>query len=136
MEKGYDFLLGRMYFTGDNGYQNFLVFAPILSSLTLDNNKKVTNWISTKISSEKIKPFNTNLDTTMSNLAYGRVILTFNNSVLVEKNSSSLYSNFILNLYIVYELNNWPRDPSNLHLSIYILMNTFKDYVTIHLWLI
>ena len=136
MEKGYDFLLGRMYFTGDNGYQNFLVFAPILSSLTLDNNKKVTNWISTKISSEKIKPFNTNLDTTMSNLAYGRVILTFNNSVLVEKNSSSLYSNFILNLYIVYELNNWPLDPSNLHLSIYILMNTFKDYVTIHLSLI
>ena len=22
-EKGYDFLLGRMYFTGDDGYQNF-----------------------------------------------------------------------------------------------------------------
>ena len=42
-EKGYNFLLGRMYFTGDDGYQTFLVFAPILSSLTLDNNKKITN---------------------------------------------------------------------------------------------
>ena len=50
-----------MYFTGDNGYQNFLVFASMLSSLLLDCNKKVTNWISTGISSEKIKPFNINL---------------------------------------------------------------------------
>ena len=44
----------------------------------------------------------------MSNLANGRVTLKFNNSVLVRKSSSSLYSNCILNLYIVYELNNWP----------------------------
>ena len=29
-EKGYGFLLGRMYFTGVNGYQNFLVFTPML----------------------------------------------------------------------------------------------------------
>ena len=48
-EKGYDFLLGKMYFTGDDGYQNFLVFAPMLSLLILDSNKKVTNWISTGI---------------------------------------------------------------------------------------
>ena len=41
--KGYDLLLGRMYFTGDDGYQNFLVFAPILSLLVLDSNEKVTN---------------------------------------------------------------------------------------------
>ena len=46
-EKGYDSLLGRMYFTGNDGYQNFLVFAPMLSSLTLDSIKKITNWIST-----------------------------------------------------------------------------------------
>ena len=49
----------------------------------------------------------------MSNLANGRVILKFNNSVLVQKRSSLLYSNFILNSYIVYNLNNWPRDSSN-----------------------
>ena len=30
----------------------------------------------------------------------------------MQKNSS-LYCNFILNLYIVYELNNWPCNPSN-----------------------
>ena len=72
--KGYDLLLGRMYFTGDDGYQNFLVFAPILSLLVLDSNEKVTNWMSTGISSEKIKSFDTNLEPSMTNLANGRVI--------------------------------------------------------------
>ena len=49
----------------------------------------------------------------MPNLANGRVILRFNNSVLVQKGSSSLYCSFISNLYIVYELNNWPHDTTN-----------------------
>ena len=85
----------------------------MLSSLTLDNNKKVFNWISTRILPEKIKPFDTNLEPITSTLANGRVILKFNKSVLVQKCYSSLYSNFILNLYIVYELNNWEHNPTN-----------------------
>ena len=40
-EKGYVFLLNRMYFPGGDGYQIFKSFAPMLNSLTLDNNKKV-----------------------------------------------------------------------------------------------
>ena len=66
-KKEYRFLLGRMYFTGDDGYQNFLVFAPMLSSSTLHSNKKDTKSISTEISSEKIKPFHTNLEPNMFN---------------------------------------------------------------------
>ena len=50
-KKGYDIFLGRMYLTGDDGYQDFLVLAPMLSFLILDSNRKVTNWISTEISS-------------------------------------------------------------------------------------
>ena len=61
-EKGYDFLLGRMYFTENDGYQSFLAFAPMLSSLILDRKRKVTNRILTGISSEKIKAFNTGLN--------------------------------------------------------------------------
>ena len=34
-------LLGRMYFTGNEGYQNFPVFASMLISLILDSNKEV-----------------------------------------------------------------------------------------------
>ena len=75
--------------------------------------KNFTDWILTGISSEKIKAFDTNLEPIMSNLASGRVILKFNNSVLVQKNSSSLHGNFILNLYIVNKLNNGARNPTN-----------------------
>ena len=53
-EKRYDFLLGRMYFTGNDGYQIFKIFAPMLRSLILNSSEKVTKWISTEISSEKI----------------------------------------------------------------------------------
>ena len=64
-----------MYFTGENGNQNFLVFAPMLNSLILDINIKLTNWISTGISSEKIKSFDTGLEPIMSNLANGDITL-------------------------------------------------------------
>ena len=55
-----------MYFTGNDGYQNFSAFAGML---ILDSDKKVRNWISTRILSEKIKSFDTNLEQTKSNLA-------------------------------------------------------------------
>ena len=87
-----------MYFTGNNGYQKFLLFTPILNAPTLDNSKKVTNCISIGVSPEKIKPFDTNPAPTMTNLVNGRVSLKFNSSVLVQKDSSSLSSNLILNL--------------------------------------
>ena len=57
-----------MYFIGNDGYQNFLVFAPMSSTLRLDSNKKVTNWILTGTLSGKVKPFDTNLEPTMPNL--------------------------------------------------------------------
>ena len=41
--KGFNFLLDSMYFTGCDGNQKILVFPPILNSLTLDNNEKVTS---------------------------------------------------------------------------------------------
>ena len=81
-----------MYITGDDGYQNFSVLAPIRNSLTFDSDKEVIYWISTGILSGNIKPFDSNLEPTIS--------------VLSRKSSSSLYSSFILNLYIVYALNN------------------------------
>ena len=64
-----------MCFTGNDGYKNFLVFSSILSALILDGNENITNWISTRTSFEKVKPFDINLKATMSDLANGRVIL-------------------------------------------------------------
>ena len=87
-----------MYFTGNDVYQNFLVFVSMLSSIMLDSDKKVTDWISTGISSENIKLFDTNLEIIMYDLSNGRLELKFSNSVLVIKVFSSLYNNFILRL--------------------------------------
>ena len=92
-----------MHFTGGYGYENFLVFLPMLSSLMLDNDKKVTNWILSGASSEKISPSDTNFEPTLSNLASGKVILKFSNSVLVQKTSSLLYKfyfKFIHSLWV------------------------------------
>ena len=63
-----------MLFICNDSHPKSLVFASIHSSLILDSNKEFTNWIPSRISSEKIKPFDTNLEPTMSNLANGRVI--------------------------------------------------------------
>ena len=63
-----------MYFIGNDGYHNLLVFVPMLSYVILERNRKVTKWISTGISPEKIK-----------SLANGRVNLKFNNSVLMQE---------------------------------------------------
>ena len=58
----------------------------MLSSIILNSNKKVTNWISTGMIFEKIKPFDTDLEMAISNLANGRINLKLNNSVLIQKN--------------------------------------------------
>ena len=62
----------------------------------------------------------------MSNLTNCKVILKFSNFVLVQKRFPSLYSNFILNLYIFYELNAWPRNPTNNFTSKNCLFGTVK----------
>ena len=88
---------GRTYFTDSDGYQKILVFALMLNSITLDNNKKVTNWISTGQLPEEMKLFDVNLVPTMTNLANGRISLKFKKSVLLQKFFSFLHSNFIWN---------------------------------------
>ena len=75
------------------------------SSLILDNNKKVINWMLTRVLPEKSKLFDTTIEPNISNLANGKVNLIPKNFILVQKKSFSLYSNFILILYLVYELN-------------------------------
>ena len=87
-------MYGTAYFTNSDGYQKTLVSALMFNSITLDNNKKVTNWISTGQLPEEMKLFQVNLVPTMTNLANGRISLKF---VLVQKSFSFLHSNFISN---------------------------------------
>ena len=77
----------------------------------------------------------------MSNLASGRIIFKFDNSVLVCISSSSLHSNFNVNLYILYESNNWPRNPTNnfplktcFLVTVKLVRNVFKSKFTFNIW--
>ena len=85
MEKGYGFLLGRMYFTGSDGYQNLLVFPPMLNLLIMDSNDKITKWIESGISPKNIKPFDPSLAPIISTFGVGGISIKFHNSVLVQK---------------------------------------------------
>ena len=103
-----------MYFTFHIDYKTFFRFlTPTFSSLILDRTKTVVNWVLTRVSIKKFKLLASNLDAFMFNLANGRVVLKLNHSVLAQKSFCSMYSNFILNLHIFYELNNWPCYPTN-----------------------
>ena len=63
-----------MYFKDNDGYQKFPFFDPMFISLILDSNGKVTNWISTRILSERSK---TGLELTL-NCFFGTVKLVRN----------------------------------------------------------
>ena len=73
---------------------------------------------------KKIETFEIALERIMSNLANGRANLKFNNSVLVRKSLSLSHGKFFLNLYIAYELNTWPSNPTNDFLLKTILFGT------------
>ena len=66
----------------------------------------MTNWILKRISPGKKNSCDPSFALITLNLGNGRVSIKCNKSVLVEQNSSSLYSNLILSLFKVYELNN------------------------------
>ena len=58
------------------------------------------------------KPFDPSLALIMTNLVNDRVSIKSSNSVLGQS-SSLLYITLILQLYLVYEINTLPRNPSN-----------------------
>ena len=62
----------------------------------------------------------------MTNIANGSMNLEFSNSVLMPESSSLLYCDFILNLCIVYELNSWLRNPSDISALKHCLLGTFR----------
>ena len=99
------FFVRQDLFTGNEDYQNFLVFSSMLDSVTQDNNNQnVINSISSQISPENIGPFGSSLAPIMSNSGNSKVSMKHNNPISVQRDSSSLYNNFILNLHMVYEL--------------------------------
>ena len=58
--KDYNFFLGRMYFTSNDGSQNTFVYQPTLDTIELKKEKGTDyclSWKSNRISISKLKPF-------------------------------------------------------------------------------
>ena len=97
--KKYNFLLGRMYFTGNVGFQNMLVHQPTFSMLQLKEDKGtdyVISWISKGVYSSNISPLHTIFFFHSIKLSRYRIGIKFDNeSLIVEQNS---YTSKIVNL--------------------------------------
>ena len=59
MTKDYNFLLGRIYFTSNDGFQNTFVYPPTLDTLELKKDKGtayIFSWKSKGVFNSKLKP--------------------------------------------------------------------------------
>ena len=108
-EKGYNFLLGRIYFTSNDGCQNTFVYHPTFDTLD-EGTDCVLSWKSKGIYNFKLKPLypaflhNTKLCEYKSGIKFDK------DPLAVEQNN---YLSKIVNVYIVYELCDWPRNATN-----------------------
>ena len=106
--KSYRFSLGSAYFNNNDGFQNYLVFPPLKSSLTTDGTDKITSWKSIGISAEEIKPVSSKYAPKQISLADGGVSLKFKGSFLVQQSGNpQLFNSKTVNVYLVYEPNDW-----------------------------
>ena len=104
--KYYSFLLGRMYFTSDDGSQSMLFYQPTLNMLELKKDKSneyVIGWKSKGVYNSKLIALHGDI---LPNIKYFRkkIRIQFNNTPLVveQKNNATK----IVNAYIVYHLDN------------------------------
>ena len=99
----------------------------MLNSLTSEsNNKKVTDWISTRISLEKVKLFGLVFSPIKFDLGKYRRILKISNCFLVQKSSCSLPSNFFKNFLHSLRINKWSHNHRNESTRKHFMLRTVK----------
>ena len=101
------------YYTSNGGSQNTFVYQPTLEMLESKKGKGTDyalSWKSKVVYNSKLKPLYTGFLSSIKISRYKMGIKFDKNSLVVEQNN---YLTKILNLYIVYDLAAWPRNPSN-----------------------
>ena len=103
----YNFFLGRMYFTSNDGSQNTFVYQPTLDTLKLKKYKGtdfVLSWKSKGAFNSELKPLYTAFLHSIK-LSGHEMRIEFNkNSLAAEQNN---FLTKIVNVYIVYDLEAW-----------------------------
>ena len=105
--------LGRMYFKSNDGSQNTFIYHPSLQTLELKKDKGtdyILSWKSNRVYNSKLKSLYTAFLHSIKLSGY-IIIIEFDKDLLaVEQNN---YLTKIVNVYNVYELNAWSRNPTN-----------------------
>ena len=113
MTKDYNFLLGRIYFTSNDGFQNTFVYPPTLDTLELKKDKGtayIFSWKSKGVFNSKLKPLYTTFLNSIRLSEYRIGIKFEKDSLTVEQNN---YSTKIVNVFIVYDLGSCSKNPTN-----------------------
>ena len=102
-----------MYFASNDGSQNTFVYQPTLDTLELKKDKGtdyVLSWKSNGVYNSKLKPLYTAFLHSIKLSGYKMGIKFDKDPLAVEQNN---YLTKIVNVYIVYDLDAWPRNPTN-----------------------
>ena len=105
----FNFFLGRMCFTGNDGSQNTFVYQPTIDMLEFKKGKGteyVLSWKSNGIFNSKLKPLYTALLYSINLSGYKMGKKIGKGPLAVEQNN---YLTKIVNVYNVYDLAAWPR---------------------------
>ena len=107
--KYYSSLLGRMYFTRDDGFQNMFVYQPTFNTLKYKNTstEDSVSWRTKGVYNAKHIRLNSNF---LPNINYfeRKIGIQFNNNSLVAEQNN--YLTKFINVYIVYDLDHWPNN--------------------------
>ena len=98
----------------------FKFFQTVVNSLSLHNNNNNNN--KNEITGYKPEYLQSSLAQIISNLANDRVSIKFNKSVSMQQSPSSLYNQFILSSYMVYNFNNLQNNPNNNFILIFFCL--------------
>ena len=107
------FALGRICSASIDGSQNTFVYQPTLDTLELEKDKGtdyVLNWKSKGVYNSKLKPLYTIFLHSIKRSGYKVGIKFDKDPLAIEQNN---YGKKIVNVYIVYDLNAQPRNPTN-----------------------
>ena len=111
--KDYNFFFGRMYFKSNDGHQNTFAYQATLDTLELKKDKGtdyVLSWESKGVYNSKLKLLYTAFLHSIKLSEYKMGITFDKNPLAVEQKN---YLTKIGNVYTVYDLDAWPRNPTN-----------------------
>ena len=111
--KVYNFFLSTIYFTSNDGSQKMFVYHPTLNTSESKKYKGTyyfVSWKSKGVNVSELKPLYTACLHSIKISEYKMRIKFDKDPLAVEQNT---YATKIVNSYIVYDLDGWPRNPTN-----------------------